>query len=119
VRGQRELASAVAGELLQNAVAHALRSASPARVELIFRSVADGVEVLVTHSGEGIPVEDRERAIAPFFTTEDQGSGLGLTIARRFLDHMGGSLALEERGGRGLFPLLRFAGAELTAMHGA
>lgn len=111
-RGQRELASAVAGEILQNAVAHALRSAPPALVELRFEGNTEAVEVRVTHSGAGIPVEDGERAIAPFFTTEDQGSGLGLTIARRFLDHMGGSLALEERGGRGLFPLLRFARAD-------
>ncbi|MBL8901299.1 MAG: HAMP domain-containing histidine kinase [Planctomycetes bacterium] len=112
VRGQRELAAAVATEVLQNAAAHALRSAIPAVVRILFTPLADAVEVRVLHSGAGIPATDAERALAPFFTTEDQGSGLGLTIARRFLAHMGGSIALEAHDDRGHFPVLRFALAE-------
>ncbi|MBK9384714.1 MAG: HAMP domain-containing histidine kinase [Planctomycetes bacterium] len=112
VRGQRELAAAVATEVLQNAAAHALRSSAPAVVRTLFTPVEGGVEVRVLHSGEGIPAADAERALAPFFTTEDQGSGLGLTIARRFLDHMGGAIALEAHEERGHFPVLRFARAD-------
>ena len=102
----------VASNPESHTTAHALRSPSPAVVHIVFTPVADAVEVRVLHSGAGIPPADAERALAPFFTTEDQGSGLGLTIARRFLHHMGGAIALEAREERGCFPLLRFARAD-------
>ncbi len=52
------------------------------------------IDVVVSDSGAGVPVELRERIFEPFFTTKPagQGVGLGLSLARRMVSAAGGSL---------------------------
>jgi signal transduction histidine kinase len=60
--------------------------------------VRDGwVELGVTDSGSGVPVEYREKLFQPFFTTKDigQGTGLGLSIAKGLAESQGGLVALD------------------------
>lgn len=58
------------------------------------RREADAVECVVADNGCGIPVEDRERIFAPFYTTKDpgRGTGLGLTNAARLAEESNGRL---------------------------
>jgi signal transduction histidine kinase len=53
----------------------------------------------VTDSGPGIP--DFEKAFEPFFTTKPRGIGLGLAIARKYLQLHGGNAAAEKAPGGG------------------
>jgi len=39
----------------------------------------------VRDSGPGVPVEEREEIFRPYFTTSEQGTGLGLTIVRQIV----------------------------------
>jgi signal transduction histidine kinase len=59
------------------------------------------VRVSVTDTGSGIPAENRVKIFDPFFTTKPvgQGSGLGLTLARRIVDMHHGGIALLSRPG--------------------
>lgn len=51
----------------------------------------DKVEIRVSDSGPGIALEDSELVFLPFYSTKEQGMGLGLTIANRILhQHQGG-----------------------------
>jgi signal transduction histidine kinase len=59
------------------------------------------VEVAVLDRGPGIPPEIRDKIFDPFFTSKAQGSGFGLSIARRFVEAGGGTLTLEDRPGGG------------------
>jgi len=43
-----------------------------------------------------------ERALVPFFSTKEKGSGLGLTLCREIVDAHGGAMRLENREGGGL-----------------
>ncbi len=61
--------------------------------------VRDGrVRLEVSDSGPGVPAELRERIFEPFFTTKapGQGTGLGLTTARRIVEQHHGSLRVLE-----------------------
>lgn len=60
------------------------------------------VEVIVTDTGPGIPEAIRKKIFYPFFTTKEQGTGLGLCIAKRIIeDHPESFFALDSEEGKG------------------
>jgi len=54
------------------------------------------VTVSIEDTGEGIPVENREQAFEPFFTTKPQGTGIGLTLAKKFVERNGGTISIAD-----------------------
>src|SRR5690348_3105991 len=68
------------------------------------RVLGDQVEIAITDTGKGIPVEVRSRIFDPFFTTKEvgKGTGQGLAIARAVVvDKHGGTLHFETEVGQG------------------
>jgi signal transduction histidine kinase len=61
------------------------------------------VMVTIADSGPGIPRQHLSKIFDPFFTTKGQGegSGLGLTVARRIIKKFGGDIRLESVEGAG------------------
>lgn len=59
------------------------------------------VAIVVADRGPGISREDRERVFDPFYTTKTHGSGVGLAVTRRFVEEVGGTIALGDRRGGG------------------
>jgi signal transduction histidine kinase len=56
---------------------------------------ADRLELVLADEGPGVPAEIRERVFEPFVTLgKKRGTGLGLAVARRFVEDHGGSLEL-------------------------
>lgn len=53
------------------------------------------VEVTVRDTGPGIPEAVRENLFIPFFTTKRRGTGLGLPISQRLLQHHGSEIRVE------------------------
>jgi len=91
----------VLDNLIQNALeSMAGRDAVPVDIEL--RLVHPGkVHILVSDRGPGIPDSLKERVYDLFFTTKTTGSGLGLSISRRYVELAGGRLYHEHREGGG------------------
>jgi C4-dicarboxylate-specific signal transduction histidine kinase len=59
----------------------------------------DGVHVVFSDSGPGVPDEIRDRIFEPYFSTKPEGVGLGLSIAGEIVeDYYGGSLELLDGG---------------------
>ena len=59
-----------------------------------------GEQLLVTSisdNGPGIKAEHREKIFAPFFTTKQSGSGLGLAVAWKLVKAHGGEILLAEK----------------------
>lgn len=61
------------------------------------------VVTTITDSGPGIPKQHLSRLFDPFFTTKGQGegSGLGLTVARRIIKKFGGDIRIQSEEGQG------------------
>lgn len=55
----------------------------------------------VRDTGPGVPEDIRAEIFRPFYTTKNQGSGLGLPISRQIVERHGGRLRLEETPGGG------------------
>ncbi|HVJ49497.1 two-component system sensor histidine kinase NtrB [Desulfitobacterium sp.] len=91
--------------IIQNAI-----DASPVESEIrITLSGQENVlELSVEDQGKGIPKNMRDRVFDPFFTTRKDGSGLGLTIAKRIiLAHHGELKFMDPPQAKGTFILLR------------
>lgn len=61
----------------------------------------EAVSLKVRDTGSGIPAEVLPDILNPFFTTKDEGTGLGLPIAHRIITNHGGILLVENRPGGG------------------
>ena len=85
--------------LLDNAIQH---TKPPHRVEIRVEPGAEGqVTLAVCDEGEGIPDDLRDRVLLPFFPQHRGRPGLGLAVANRFCDLLGGSLRIDSRPGAG------------------
>ena len=68
---------------------------------------SEGIIIRVTDTGIGIRKEDQEKIFEEFRQVSEglsrnyEGTGLGLTIARRYLEKIGGSISVESEPGRG------------------
>ena len=72
------------------------------KVEIKTERVGDGaVQVSVRDHGVGIREEARERLFEQFFTTKDEGLGMGLAIVRSIIEAHGGQIAAENIDGDG------------------
>jgi two-component system sensor histidine kinase DctS len=55
------------------------------------------IEFTVADRGAGIDAITAERLFTPFFTTKQEGMGLGLSLCRTVVEQHGGFLAFEAR----------------------
>jgi PAS domain S-box-containing protein len=82
----------------------AMASAPEAERRLFVRAAINGergVEISVTDSGRGIPPEKLPRLFDSFFTTKQDGMGMGLAIARSIIDAHSGRISAENNSDRG------------------
>ncbi len=97
--GLREVLSC----LLENAFQAAAFTDGQTAPRVMVRAarVGDTVRIDILDNGPGIAAEDRERIFEPYVTTKKGGdgkplgTGMGLAIARRYAQHMGGRVGLD------------------------
>ncbi|MDV2495056.1 MAG: GAF domain-containing protein [bacterium] len=67
----------------------------------------EGVVITVSDTGGGVPREVVENIFNPFFTTKEEGTGLGLALSKRVIEGHGGTIEVVNREGEGVTFILR------------
>lgn len=81
--------------LLKNAL-QALSGEGQGEIRIEAREAERGAIVVdVSDNGKGMPAEVAENVFVPFFTTKQDGSGIGLSLSRQIMRLHGGSLILK------------------------
>jgi two-component system, sensor histidine kinase and response regulator len=77
----------------------------PAQIELGYDALTDGtIRFWVRDNGPGIDPEQQHRLFQPFSRLDNptiQGHGLGLSIVKRIVERLGGSVGVESSPGQG------------------
>ena len=104
---------------LANVIVNALNHSPPGeRVRVVAGAAGDAVDVRVVDRGPGVPAGDRETVFLPFQRLGDTGGadgvGLGLAVAKGFVEAIGGDVEIEDTPGGGLTMVFRLKAATVT-----
>ena len=112
-QGDRVLLRQVLIGLLTNAFKN---TPAPGRVEIRALGAEDEVRIEVTDTGTGISAAEIDRIFERFYrgsgSLEQEGFGLGLSIARRMVDVMGGRIGVDSIEGEGASFWIRLRAAQ-------
>lgn len=95
VYADENLIAQVVTNLLKNAVQAIGNKPNGIIIITAKSNAADEVVIEIHNNGPAIPPEVTEHIFIPFFTTKEEGSGIGLSISRQIMRMSGGSLTLK------------------------
>lgn len=102
-------------QVLINLIQNAYQSLRTRCAAIHIRTYREGDSVIfeINDQGRGIPREDLDHVLDPFFTTKRDhgGTGLGLSVSAGIVEEHGGTLAIDSVPGQGTRVVLTFPAA--------
>lgn len=99
-------------EIVFNLMVNALQALKQAEgqrtLELKAEPVGDGVSIRIADNGPGIATDQLGLIFQPFYSTKEEGTGLGLYITKRLVEKCGGTIRVESVPGWGTQFILEF-----------
>jgi len=90
-----KLLSQVILNLLKNALeALIIDKTSDPYISIDLLQTGNTVQIEITNNGPEIPPEIKEQIFIPFYTTKENGSGIGLSLSKQIILQMGGDIIL-------------------------
>lgn len=101
IEGDQQLMGRIFSNLIINGI-QSVSSTRTAEINISLEFPEPGqVRVLIADNGEGIDPSIQDKIFVPNFSTKYAGSGIGLAIAKRGIEHAGGSIRFETVIGTG------------------
>ena len=94
----RRLVEQILINLLTNS-RQALQEAEEGSVSLVGKEKSGQVLLQVADNGPGIPQDKLDKIFVPFFSTKEQGSGIGLSLSRNIMNLHGGDIRVNAPAG--------------------
>jgi signal transduction histidine kinase len=87
---------------LMNVLLNAVEAMPEGGVLSISVEQTDGtLRLKIADTGSGIGEEQARKIFEPFYTTKEQGLGLGMPYAKKIIDQHGGTISLSSQLGKG------------------
>jgi PAS domain S-box-containing protein len=71
------------------------------KIRIKVKKELDFIYLFIEDEGIGIPTELVERIGQPFFTTKEQGTGLGLMVSMKIIENHGGAVSIQSQENKG------------------
>lgn len=107
VEGDANLLGRIFNNLILNAI-QAMPEGETPKLEIQLEETHSKARISVKDNGAGIPDDIRDKIFIPKFSTKVEGSGIGLAIAKRGVEHAGGSIWFETEAGVGTTFFIEF-----------
>jgi PAS domain S-box-containing protein len=90
-------------QCLVNVIKNSIEAMPPEGGEVHVRTslCREHVCLAVEDTGQGMTEKELENAFSPFFSTKEQGYGLGLAMIKKIMEEIGGGIQLASRRGEG------------------
>lgn len=101
-------------KILNNVLSNAIKFTRTGEITVLSDADNNNVKLVVTDTGIGIPPEKLNIIFEPFRQASEgsarhfEGTGIGLTITKRFVDLLGGTIKIESEPGKGTSVILTF-----------
>lgn len=107
IRMDRKLIEQVLINLITNA-SHALEGVEKPKISIKAYSDVRHKYISIEDNGMGIALERQEQIFIPFFSTKEQGSGIGLSLSKQIMKKHNGDLTVDSDKGKGADFTLEF-----------
>ena len=94
INADEKLIEQVIINLIKNA-SEALKITQNPSIELTAEQINDAIQIKVIDNGGGISSELIDNIFIPFFTTKENGSGIGLSLSRQIMHLHGGNISVQ------------------------
>lgn len=89
-------------QMILNLARNAMEAMGPKGVlTIVTRTMGGNVELMIKDTGSGIPEDMLKNMFVPFFTTKDQGTGLGLPLCLSIAERHQGKIRVDSAAGLG------------------
>jgi len=103
IHGNKEEIRQAIWNLILNAV-QAMSGGGILRIEtrqVFFNEGKKYLEILISDTGSGIEEKNQDKVFEPFYTTKENGTGLGMAIVNRIVESHTGKIRIKSKPGKG------------------
>jgi nitrogen fixation/metabolism regulation signal transduction histidine kinase len=98
LKADKNLVEQVIINLVKNSI-ESIRDSMKREICLYSFEQNNKISIRVTDTGEGISIEDSDKIFIPFYSSKEEGSGIGLSLSRQIMQLHNGSITFESKQG--------------------